>query len=207
MSEDQPITTVLETTEKITENVEEEKKIEVEESVPKSDPPCTTEEKEEEEEEEEKDEEMEEEPKEDKDEDVEMDKTDSEEDTNEDNSVNTDTDSDMENSEEDDTQEKLPEGMIEEREWFQHIVGMPEEELREEENIKKIISKAERIEKYNTHRFEFTNVENGNTYDAGYFYLESIKSLKEEFDKRPGEPEKFKSCKIIADVRQDYVIT
>ena len=82
---------------------------------------------------------------------------------------------------------------------------MTESELREKENIKKAITHVEKVEKYNTNRFVFTNEKTGKSYDAGYFYLESVGALEKEFNERDGDRSVFKSCKLVVDLRQDYV--
>lgn len=221
MSDEQSITTTPEITQdKPIEPVAEEKKEEMEiEEAKKEDKEIEEEKKEEMEIEEEKKEEKETE--EEKKEETEAETTvpqsdpphneedDNEEDENEDSSESSDyTDSDSDSDdfyEEEEEEEPLPPGLLNEDEWVEHIVGMPEGTLREDDNITKAISKIEKIEKYNTHRFDFTNETTGKTYSAGYFYLESVRSLQSEFNERPGNSEVFKSCKFIADVRQDYV--
>lgn len=87
--------------------------------------------------------------------------------------------------------------------WVEYITGMPESELRKGDNITKVF-RIKNVPEYKTHRFSFVNVRTNVEYDAGYFYTETIGSMQREFDMRPGD-KKFRSCKLIADLRQDYV--
>ena len=90
------------------------------------------------------------------------------------------------------------------REWVKYLTGIPEPELREGDNIKGVI-RSERVDKYDTYRFTFVNKYTKVEYDAGYFYTDSIGNMQKEFEMRPGDKGVFRSCKFIAELRQDYV--
>ena len=94
--------------------------------------------------------------------------------------------------------------IISRREWVKYITGMSEPELRKGDNIKGVI-RAESVPEHNTHIFTFVNKYTKKEYGAGYFYTESVGAMQEEFEKRPGSKGVFKSCKLVADLRQDYV--
>ena len=104
----------------------------------------------------------------------------------------------------DDDDEKEEPPFISRREWVKYLTGMPEPELRKGNNIKSVI-RAESVPEHNTHRFTFVNNHTKREYDAGYFYTESVGAMQEEFERRPGDKGAFKSCKLVADLRQDYV--
>ena len=67
--------------------------------------------------------------------------------------------------------------------WFKHITGFFEKDLRVDDNILKCLipRKVEGFEKFGAegsgYAFTFKNVENGNTFDAGYFYFDSIQNM------------------------------
>ena len=91
------------------------------------------------------------------------------------------------------------------RDWVKYLTGISEPELREGDNIKGVI-RPERVDKYNTHRFTFVNKYTNVEYDAGYFYTDTIGHMQKEFEMRPGDKGVFRSCKLVAELRQDYVI-
>lgn len=90
------------------------------------------------------------------------------------------------------------------RDWVEHITGMTEPELRAGDKIRSVI-RAERVPEYSTYKFTFVNAATKAEYEAGYFYTETVGSMQREFDERPGDKSVFRSCKFIADLRQDYV--
>lgn len=100
--------------------------------------------------------------------------------------------------------------------WFKHITGFFEKDLRVDDNILKCLipRKVEGFEKFGAegsgYAFTFKNVENGNTFDAGYFYFDSIQNMESTvFPKPEGStdplPRNYKGCSFFVEVCKDRV--